>query len=228
MTRQFRWIVSQIGARQHYGVPRGFLYKSELRLFYTEAWCRWGSRIFTRFGPARVRAFAKRWHPHIPARRVVGFTPSAVLTRNLLPPKARSTEELFNFYSSQGKWFAERVARHMARQKLDPGVDHFFGFDSASLETLQMLKPRGIFTVLDQIDPGRTEEEIVFEESRKFPGWQQTPGRIPDSYFKRLDQEWALADMVLVNSEWSKSALIAQGVPESKICIVPLAYEPEA
>ena len=51
MNRQFRWIVSQIGARQHYGVPRGFLYKSQLRLLYTDAWCRWGARMLMRHGP---------------------------------------------------------------------------------------------------------------------------------------------------------------------------------
>jgi glycosyltransferase involved in cell wall biosynthesis len=228
MTQPFRWTVSQIGARQHYGVPRGFLYKSELRLFYTEAWCRWGSKLLTKAGTARMRAFGKRFHPHIPPHKVVSFNTSAILTGNLLAPKAKSTEELFNFYSTQGKWFAEHVARHLSKQKLDPQVDHFFGFDSASLETLEMLNARGIFTVVDQIDPGRTEEEIVFEESRKFPGWQHTPGRIPESYFKRLDREWALADMVLVNSEWSRQALMRQGVPDAKICIVPLAYEPEA
>ena len=228
MKQQFRWTVSQIGARQHYGVPRGFVYKSHLRRFYTEAWCRWGATTLMNHGPSKVRAFGKRWHPHLPSRMVVSFNTSAILTKNFVTPKANTTDELFDFYTRQGEWFATKVARHLERQSLDPEVDHFFGFDSASLETLEMLKSRGIFTVLDQIDPGKTEEEIVHEESRKWPGWQQMPGRIPDSYFERLGREWEMADVVLVNSEWSKSALMKQGVPAEKICIVPLAYEPES
>ena len=225
--QQFRWIVSQIGARQHYSVPRGFVYKNELRLFYTEAWCRLGARALTAYGPSRVRAFAKRWHPHLPSRKVVSFTLPAMLSNNLLPPTAQTTGDVFDFYTRQGSWFAKRVARHLGRRELNPELDHFFGFDSASLETLQLLKSRGVFTVLDQIDPARTEQEIVQEEACKWPGWEQLPGNIPESYFQRLEQEWALADLVLVNSQWSKSGLVRQGVPADKVIVVPMAYEPE-
>lgn len=225
--RQFRWIVSQVGARQHYSVPRGFFYKNELRTFYTEAWCRWGARVLSRHGPTRVRAFGKRWHPHLPADKIVSFTMPALMAGQLLAPNADNTTELFDFFARQGQWFASRVADHLSRQSLDPEVDHFFGFDSASLETMQYLKSRGIYTVLDQIDPARTEQDIVHEESRRWPGWEQLPGSIPDSYFRRLEQEWALADLVLVNSQWSKSGLVRQGVPEDKVIVVPMAYEPE-
>jgi glycosyltransferase involved in cell wall biosynthesis len=225
--QQFRWIVSQIGARQHYSVPRGFLYKNELRLFYTEAWCRFGAQLLSNHAPTRMRAFGKRWHPHLPADKVVSFTLPAMMSRNLVVPTARTTADLFDFYTRQGEWFARRVARHLERRELNPELDHFFGFDSGSLETLQMLKSRGVFTVVDQIDPARTEQEIVHEESRKWPGWEQLPGSIPESYFQRLEQEWALADLVLVNSQWSKSGLVRQGVPEDKVIVVPMAYEPE-
>lgn len=225
--RPFRWIVSQIGARQHYSMPRGFFYKNELRLFYTEAWCRYGARWLSSRGPTRLRAFGRRWHPHLPSDKVVSFTLPALASKNLMAPNARTTAELFDFYTAQGSWFAQRVARDLAGRELDPQFDHFFGFDSASLETLQLLKSRGVFTVLDQVDPARTEQEIVHEEARKWPGWEQLPGSIPESYFRRLEEEWALADLVLVNSEWSRNGLIRQGVPEDKVAVVPMAYEPE-
>jgi glycosyltransferase involved in cell wall biosynthesis len=227
MAYRFRWTVSQIGARQHYALPRGFIYKSQLRQFYTDAWCRRGARLLTKHGPRGVRAFGTRWHPHIASRKVTAFTASALMTSNLMPPAGVGTDELFDFYLRQGKWFAERVARHFGRQRIDPEQDHFFGFDSTSLETLDMLRDRGVFTVLDQIDPGRTEEEIVFEEAAKWPGWQQAPGRIPNAYFERLGREWEVAELILVNSDWSRLALMRQGVPAEKICIVPMAYEPK-
>ncbi|MCX6924887.1 MAG: glycosyltransferase family 4 protein [Verrucomicrobia bacterium] len=82
-----------------------------------------------------------------------------------------------------------------------------------------------MFTVLDQIVPGREEERLVVLEREKWPGWEDTADPIPEEYWNRIQQEWALADVVMVNSEWSKKLLLCQGVPESKLIIVPLAYE---
>jgi glycosyltransferase involved in cell wall biosynthesis len=48
--------------------------------------------------------------------------------------------------------------------------------------------------------------------------------RIPDSYFARLDAEWNEASVVLVNSQWSRQALLEQGVDGSKIVVIPLFY----
>src|SRR5271168_741057 len=76
----FSWITSQIGARQHYGVARGFLYKSDLRLMYTDAWCRFGRELIQR-GPVAARAFAGRYHPDIPNSRVVSFNLSTLVDR---------------------------------------------------------------------------------------------------------------------------------------------------
>ena len=58
-----------------------------------------------------------------------------------------------------------------------------------------------------------------------WPGWQQKFERVPEHFMERLSAEWDMADIVLVNSEWSRNALVAQGVPEQKLIVVPLAYE---
>ncbi len=224
--KPIRWIVSQIGARQHYGVPRGFHYKGHLRLFYTDAWCRWGSRQLKR-GPERFRTFAGRFHSDLPSDKVVSFTTDALGAK--VTQGARSTtEDAYLHHLSIGADFARNVNRHLMRQNLDPAVDCFFGFDTGCLETLQLLRERNLRTVVDQIDPARVEEELVFREAEKWPGWQKLPGRIPDAYFDRLATEWKAADLVLVNSEWSKNALIAQGVAAEKLLIIPVAFEAEA
>jgi len=41
----------------------------------------------------------------------------------------------------------------------------------------------------------------------------------------RREAEWAVADLVMVNSDWSKQALIRQGVNDEKLVVVPLSYE---
>jgi len=223
--RRYKWIVSQIGARQHYGVPRGFQAKDSLRLLYTEFWCRWGSDHLKN-GPKWLRAFAGRYHPHVPNSRVVSFNLRSSIDR-LAHAKGNSIEEISMEFARFGQWFSESVNRHLFRQQLDPERDCFFGFDTGCLETMLRLKERGIVTVCDQIDPGRVEEEIVYQETLKWPGWQEAPGRIPNDYFKRLEQEWKVADLILVNSDWSKEALVQQGVPAEKQFVVPVAYEPE-
>ena len=44
-------------------------------------------------------------------------------------------------------------------------------------------------------------------------------------YFTRRDREWALADRVVVNSEFSRQALLQQSVPDEKLVVIPLCYE---
>jgi glycosyltransferase involved in cell wall biosynthesis len=107
--------------------------------------------------------------------------------------------------------------------ELDPGRDLFFSYTTNCLETLGWLRERGVFTVVDQVDPARVEEDLVIEEAERWPGWIKAPGRLPQAYWDRLKAEWDLADVVLVNSEWSAEALVRQGVRREKIIVAPLA-----
>jgi glycosyltransferase involved in cell wall biosynthesis len=220
--------VSQIGAREHYATPRALHARGELQTFFTDAWCRWGAGLLSR-GPDTARALAGRRHPDIPGSRVVAFTLRALLDdfRGAYSPTL-ATDERYREFIRVGFEFANRVNRYLLRQRLDPQHHAFFGYSTGCLETLRALHDRGILTVVDQLDPARVEEQMVFEEAQRWPGWQALPGRIPEEYYDRLAQEWKLANFVQVNSEWSKAALIQQGVPAGKIIVVPLAYEPDA
>jgi glycosyltransferase involved in cell wall biosynthesis len=81
-------------------------------------------------------------------------------------------------------------------------------------------------TIVDQVDPGKVEEELILLEVQKWPGWQTITDRIPEAYYDRVAAEWHAAAFVLANSPWSKAALVRQGVPPEKLIVVPLAYEP--
>jgi glycosyltransferase involved in cell wall biosynthesis len=115
-------------------------------------------------------------------------------------------------------------ARTVARLTLPPH-DAFLGYAYASLEMLEKEKSQGRFTVLDQIDAGRIHYRIVREESARWPQYSGERLEIPEEYFERNLAELALADLVIVNSEWTEQALIQQGVAKARIEIVPLAYE---
>ncbi len=120
-----------------------------------------------------------------------------------------------------GSRFAQEASRYLTEE-----YDTFFGFTSASLETLQQASRLGLRTILDQIDPAVTEWQIVAEEECKFRRLTSPAPVLPERYFQRIAQEWETASAVVVNSNWSKQALRLQGVPESKIFVAPLGFEP--
>jgi glycosyltransferase involved in cell wall biosynthesis len=217
------WIVTLVGSREHYAVPRAFLRRGRLLRLYTDAWCGFGRGLLRR-GPASWRAMAGRYHPEIPPQRVTAFTPKALMDR-VGQPRNRSVEAEHLEYLRIGKQFCEAVNRDLARRKFSADELRFYGYDTACLETMQMLRERGVFCVVDQIDPGRVEEEMVLEEVQRWPGWEKVEGRKPEVYWKRLHEEWKLADAVVVNSQWSKDALVKQGVAAEKVVVIPLAYE---
>ena len=147
----------------------------------------------------------------------------------------------FPFRSLLWKWRVRRLAAQgrsheaylqtdnafaaaVARLKLPPH-EVFFGYSYASLEMLEAEKKRGVLTVLDQIDPGAVEFRLVAEEMARFPALAGPPPEFPAAYYERNRREWALADRIVVNSEFCRQALVKQGVPAEKLVVVPLAYE---
>ena len=221
-----RWMVAQEGSRQSYGVPISFHRLGLLRLMFVDIWCSWGRGLLRR-GPAKVRALATRFNSEIPPDRVVAFTGPASLWRAAqnLRQRKLSRLEMSNEFCSFGRWYSRQIRRHLTLMDLDPQSDHFFGFNSNCLEALEYLKERQIFTVVDQVDPGLVEENIVLEEAEHWPGWEGIPGRMSQAYWDRVEAEWTAADVVLVNSNWSREALVQQGVPGRKIIVVPLAID---
>lgn len=215
------WVCAQIGAREHYAVPRALHRQGLLASLYTDAWA--GPMLRT-LGRGPLRALASRFHPELPDERVVGFTTAALaagIRERLF--RSRDVATTFTRHLQIGEEFGKRVARRLARSTVRPTA--FFTYTTGALEPLELLADRGIPTLVDQIDPARTEEEIVRNECEKWPGWAQLPGRAPDEYYARLAAEWNAATRVVVNSEWSREALIAQGVPAEKILVLPLAYD---
>lgn len=223
-----RWTVSQISARQHYAVPRAFARMNKLRRLYTDIWCHYGSSLLLR-GPSFCRTLAKRYHPELGNASVKSF-PQLEIKRRLrqrLNGPAESREALFLEVLSISGAFDSLVRDHMARQSMDPSRDAFFGFAGASLRSLELCAERGVPSIVDQMDAARVEQEIIIAENERWEGWQRFPGRIPEEFWTKLESEWSTASLVLVNSDWTRKALISEGVPEEKIFIVPIAYEPE-
>lgn len=128
--------------------------------------------------------------------------------------------------SSQERALVADIAftKAVSRSRL-PHHNVFFGYSYMSLEMLEIERRKGVLTILDQIDPGPVEFKLVAEEMAKYPELAGPPAPYPSAYYDRLKKEWNLADVIVVNSEWSRDALISEGVPGEKIEILPLSYE---
>lgn len=216
------WIVSQIGAREHYAIPLGLQRLGLLDRLYTDAWCYRGSSLL-KMGPAFFQRFAGRKCSGIPNSKVTAFNTWSWVQEWKL--HFGDNTQNYDRFLSAGKAFAQKVTHSLCRREISPDKDCFLSFDTGCLETLEWLCAKSVFSIVDQIDPASDEHDIVAAERTRWEGWDQQSTDFPQIYFKRLKAEWSTASAVLVNSEWSRRALVRQGVPEGKLMVVPCAYE---
>ena len=219
-------ICSQIGAREHYAIPRALSRLGYLDALLTDVWAGGYSSRLTRV--TYGRRFAARRHNEIPDDRVVAFTASTLARDALrrLSNRRLNIEETYLDYVRVGNRFACKVDRYL-RKRFEAGQkpSAFFSYTTGALETLDFLADAGVPRIVDQIDPGRIVDEVASREAALWPQYSLRPGRIPEKYFQRLDAEWARATRVIINSDWSRKALIEQGVPERKLIVIPVAYD---
>lgn len=194
----------------------------KLEALYTDYWSHglWQSL-------ARSPRLAGRRHEDLSDAEVYSFNTSAVLDG--LYTRIRRATNPYNEFLRIGSRFGRQVRSSLAKRREQHWENTiFFGYDTGFLEAAAWAKNRGAICVVGQMDPSRTEVEMVREEEKLWPGWSKSSLIVPEEYFAWRKTEWALADAVMVNSHWTLEALVQQGVPVEKIHIVPLAYEAES
>lgn len=219
-----KWICSQIGAREHYAIPRALQGTGRLATLYTDFWAGPFFQGLAQICPNhRLRSLAARSHPGLSTNSVYSWNGRTLWQEWRLRGQGRA--EAYEQFITVGSAFATSV-RDALRLRADLNADTvFFSYDTGALETMEYCRERGVRCVLDQMDPNCVEVDLVREEEQRWPGWAKEPIHVPDSYFRRREQEWALADLVVVNSEFSRQALLKQAVPAKKLVVVPLCFE---
>jgi glycosyltransferase involved in cell wall biosynthesis len=218
------WLCSQIGAREHYSVPRVLHRNGRLTALYTDFWAGTIVRqVARRTNSKNFRSLAARFHPELSEARILSWN-----TRSLAweaGSRRQRNGEVYESFIKIGNAFALCV-RDALKQRNDFNPDSiFFSYDTGALETMEWCRDRGIKCILNQMDPNRVEVEMVREEEKRWPGWSAQSLEVPEEYFRRREKEWALADRVLVNSDFCGQALVKQGVPAEKLAVVPLCFE---
>jgi|SoiMethySBSTD1v2_1073268.scaffolds.fasta_scaffold04198_3 glycosyltransferase involved in cell wall biosynthesis len=210
------WLCCQLGAREHYVVPRALQQSGLLRELITDLWIRPGSVL-----RSLRSGLAGRFHPGLSSARVSASNASA-LTFALRSQITGATG--WNLISKRNDWFQRAVTTQLADAHW-PAKLTVFAYSYAAERILTLARDRGWRTVLGQIDPGPIEEDIVAEQT---PAGHSSWQRAPREYWKQWDRECQLAQTIVVNSAWSRQALVSAGIRARKIRVVPLAFEPPA
>ncbi len=198
-------------------VGRALASSGRLAALITDAWEKPGG-VVTKLSH-RLR---DRYHPELSAARVEA------------PRYVHYVRELHWKYLGKSGWhrildrnaWFENMAAKRLRGLVEEGVpcDTVFSYSYAARSIFHAARSLGLRTVLGQIDPGPVEDELVadlYERAGQLIRYE----RIPAEYWERWREETALSDVVVVNSDWSKKALMRVGVAASKITVLPLAYD---
>jgi glycosyltransferase involved in cell wall biosynthesis len=203
------WLCCQLGAREHYVVPRALQERGLLHELITDLWVRPGSVL-----RSLRSGLAGRFHPSLSSARVTAMNRGA-LSFELGAIGANG----WRLITRRNDWFQRSVVNQLARNHAGANLN-VFAYSYAAAEIFNLARKRGWRTVLGQIDPGPVEERIVAE---------LTPNNhrpAPSEYWRSWHSECDLADQIVVNSFWSRDALLSEGIAGEKIRVIPLAYEP--
>ena len=214
-----KWICCQLGAREHYAIPRALLSRGLLGCLLTDAWVP-PSSVLAKISAASL---ADRFHNDLSDARVMAFNSSVILFE--MRARARRLAE-WERIIARNQWFQRKVVGALNSQLSTLSSQPILlSYSYAALEPFRFAKLHGWKTLLLQIDPGPEEERIVAEEVARVPGLAGAWQAAPSDYWASWRQECDLADRIIVNSEWSREGLMRSGIPSEKLTLIPLAYE---
>ncbi|PRD41614.1 glycoside hydrolase [Phyllobacterium phragmitis] len=220
-------VVSQLGARMHYAVPRILAGDGRLAHFYTDI-------CATKGWPRLLQALPPRTLP-LAIRRLVGRVPHDI------PPDRTTTFPSFGLYSAirrlAGKsrsdetanalWAGERFGTLVAAEGFHDAAG-IYAFSGEALEQLKTARTRGLWTAVEQmIAPRDVVDRLVSEEDAAFPDWQMpaTDDPFAAAFIARERAEWALADIVICPSEFVRRHVIESGCPAARATVVPYGID---
>jgi glycosyltransferase involved in cell wall biosynthesis len=224
-----RVVVSQLGARMDYAVPRILNAHGMLEHFYTDicATVGWPSvvgHVPPRFLPAGIRRLAGRKPSGIPSQRMTCFN-GLGLSYALRRMRASGPSDEMRAALDAGRRLSELVVSHGFGQ-----ASGFYGFVRECLEQLQAARSHGLWTAVEQnIAARETVDRLAREEQERFPAWEthaaQTPVAEALAFGDREKAEWAEADMIVCPSDFVRQTVAESGGPVERCIVVPYGVD---
>lgn len=222
-----RIAVAMMGARMHYAVPRILNDAGLLERFFTDSYV--GNKPVLEYAlaalPSGLRSnatqrLAGRQEARIPGRLVTSFDWLG-FRYALARRRARDGSARADVYERFNSLFNNAVLRH--------GLGHantVWGFNTACREIFQTANKRGHAMLLEQtILPTILEEKLMRETEQDWPGWQPGLEFNDQQLAAREQEEWELADRIVVGSPFVAEGLADCGVAAEKIHVVPYGVD---
>lgn len=219
--RDVGWVCCQLGAREHYAVPRALHRVGKLAQLVTDAWMPAGR------APGWLRASAcarlgQRYHQDLASATVRSFTGSFIAHEGLWRAGRRRG---WDAVLARNRWFQVCAAKALPARH-QPTM--LFAHSYSAQHILREGQHRGWTRVLGQIDAGPEHYALLERLTAQRPEYGSGPPLPEPEYFRSWRAECELANWIVVNSDWSRQSLVRAGVDATKITIVPLPFEPEA
>jgi glycosyltransferase involved in cell wall biosynthesis len=218
LLRAQRFICLQIGARENYAVARALHRRGALAVLITDIWA-------AHAGPVKSlsRNLADRGHDDLAEAPVISDNFGAMSREGWASVRGSVG---WPRVMARNRWFQDMAVRRLGRLGISDGDVTIFAYSYAARKIFAYARQRGWHTVLGQIDPGPGEERIVAKEHQAHPDLAPKWTPAPEAYWQAWREEVALADRIIVNSDWSRQALLAEGISTERMDVIPLAYEP--
>ena len=218
------WICCQLGAREHYAIPRSLHQSHHLYTLCTDSWITPKS-VLHRLPSQTFSALKDRYHPDLKTARIQHYTFESIFFES--QHKLQKIKS-WNLILRRNQWFQTKVLKYLKSLDLKQFQSQptLFSYSYTALNLFRFAKTEGWRTVLGQIDPGILESKIVQDECDRHPNLASQYQSPPSAYWERWYEECNLADCIIVNSSWSKQLLIQAGIEGHKIQIIPLVYTP--
>ncbi len=212
------WYVSQIGRREHYALPAHLHRIGQLGLFATDIWAPWAASPRSLI---RSEKLAQRFEASM------GDAP--VASRSFIANLFERFRggDLTRRWASEGARFGKFAANSFDKAGLGPGHS-VIGYTAANLEQLIMGKSKGAKSLHVQVDPGLSWYETRRREQLAHPEAEELSPMPCAEFIERISREWQQADKVIIHSEHSRAALLAQGVDASRCVVIPPAFKSSA
>lgn len=211
--------VSCMGSRERYNLPATLQNLGKLECLYTDVYMPAIAPILANKLPLppSMKALLCRNHKSIPISKVHQQFMLGVAFRNKMR-KIKSLKERQNLLIEYGTKYSLEVAKKLGHD------NSVIAFTGAAYETLRRTKELGGYAILDQVDPGLFEWELVKTEFQKYSDWETSANAVDWSkkFEKRVELELQEADEIIVNSLYSQKSLEYWGV-DKKITVLPIA-----
>ncbi len=205
-------IVQQIGARMEYAVPRALSSAGYLQKLVTDLYFHTSPSI------GRLKNYS------------AGLPKAKVSSNNLYGLGYRAIVSYFPMRAWPHLLAAESIATRTCDLVEKTSANLFYGFDTAMLPSMDRLRRTGALIVMEQcIAPRKNflSALSVLEGKLKSLGIETGDSGLDqtEAYFSVMaameSEEWSRTDRIYCPSLFVRDALVVQGVPSTKIQVIP-------